>query len=92
MNNLLLCSSGEVTTIWSVSSTITPERQLPIAINKSRCVDWNQNSNYNIRDFLIDNYIFLCSDNGSMYLQSVTKDTCITSSNRVGEESPSNHC
>ena len=89
MDNILLCSSGNATTIWSINSDITPIRQIPIAINNSKSIDWNHTSMDKICILSLDYYVFLCSDNGTMHLQNITKDTCITFQNVVDEEDPS---
>ena len=88
MSNLLLCSSGTITTIWSVNSNITSERQFPESTSCFQVIDWNQNSNYVCLFISLDNYLFLCSDKGQMVLQSVKKDTCITAENQVGDDQP----
>lgn len=88
MSTTLLCSSGEKTNIWSIQSSIVHYRQIPVSTKSSRSIDWNQNSNACITIFHLDNYILLCSDDGSMALQSVTKDTCISAVNRMDENAP----
>ena len=89
MDNILLCSSGKSTTIWSINSDIIPTRQIPIAINSSKSIDWNHTSMDKICILSLDYYVFLCSDNGTMYLQNIAKDTCITFQNVVDDEDPS---
>ena len=37
----------------------------------------------------IDNYIFLCSSNGDMFLQNIKKETLISAKNQVSEDAPS---
>lgn len=37
----------------------------------------------------LDNYIFLCSSNGDMYLQNIKKETLISAKNQVSEDAPS---
>ena len=36
-----------------------------------------------------DNYIFLCSSNGDMYLQNIKKETLICAKNQVSEDAAS---
>lgn len=40
----------------------------------------------------VDNYIFVCSSRGDMYLKNINKTTLISSTNSVNGEEPSISC
>ncbi|CBK19759.2 uncharacterized protein [Blastocystis hominis] len=78
MESVLLCSSGFSTSIWSVDEELKLFREISIASGSCRALDWNQNNNY----------IFLCSSNGDMFLQNIKKETLISAKNQVSEDAP----
>lgn len=92
MSSTLLCASGEATSIWEVNSNLVSVHEFEISSIQSRVVDWNQNSLGWMLVCIVDNYIFVCSSQGDMYLKNINKVTLISSTNSVGGEEPSREC
>ena len=88
MNQIMLCTAGESTTIWLVDTAFHSLRTLPIPENPSTAINWNHNSIPCWWCLKADNYILLCSDRGEIYLQSAKKETVMSTVNQIGSEAP----